>query len=180
GSPPQARWSSRREEQQDTLVIGGAIKLLDKLGENGLVEDGQLAPSWPPEIPADQQRGDDCGQRGSILDLRSFHVSPGKHAGDHLREENDHKNDCGGNPQHGHAQRTASSALAAPAIQLNEPANQQSDRKTEKPATETLRPTTQPRQPHRANKAQWQAARQSRKSGYHGCDGSCSFRDPHA
>src|SRR5216683_5790708 len=61
GSPPQARRSSRREEQQDTLVIGGAIKLLDKLGEVALVENGQLAPSWPPEIPADQQRGDDCG-----------------------------------------------------------------------------------------------------------------------
>ncbi len=49
GSPPQARRSSRREEQQDTLVIGGAIKLLDKLGEVALVENGQLAPPAGPQ-----------------------------------------------------------------------------------------------------------------------------------
>jgi hypothetical protein len=116
GSPPQARWSSRREEEQHPFVVGRTIKLLHKLGEIVFAQGCQLASRGPPEIPADQQHGDECGKRQRVLDLRSSHVSPRQQAGDHLREEDDHKNDGGSYPQDGDAQRAPSSAPIAPPI----------------------------------------------------------------
>jgi len=116
GSPPQARRSSGREEQQQALVVCCTVKLLYKLGEIVLVHGCQRAPRRPPEIPADQQHRDECGKRQRVLGLRSFHVSPGKQAGDHLREKDDHKNDGSSYPQHRDTQRAAFLALLPPPI----------------------------------------------------------------
>src|SRR5712692_6888745 len=115
GSPPHANWSSRGEKEHHAVIVSHTIKLLCKLGEVVFVEGCQLASCWPPEIPADQQHGDKCGWRQHVLDLQSFHVSPGKKACDHLREK-DQKNDGSSYPQHGDTQRAAFLALIPPPI----------------------------------------------------------------
>jgi len=114
GGPPQANGSSRGEKEHDALANGRSIELLSKLRETTLVQNGELASCRPPEIPADQQHGDRRGEPQHVLNLQSFHVSPGKKTCDHLREKNDQKNDGSSYPQHGDTQRAAFLALIPP------------------------------------------------------------------
>ncbi len=116
GSPPQANCSSRGEKEHHSLVISRTIKLLCKLGEVAFLEGCQLASCWSPEIAADHEHGDKCGERQHVLNLLISHVSPSKKTCDHLREKNDQKDDGSRYPQHGGTQRAVLPALLAPTI----------------------------------------------------------------
>jgi hypothetical protein len=96
-----------------------------------------------------------------------------------LGEQDNQENYGNSDPEQSDAYRAGFSALIAPTIQLNKPNDQQNDRTPNKPITEGLRPNTETCQSHRTKETQRQAASQSRKRSYYGCDGSCAFCHTH-
>jgi hypothetical protein len=94
------------------------------------------------------------------LTIRVYSAS--EEAGYHLGEEDDEKNDCGGDPEQGDAQRASLLALIAPHVQLYEANDEEDCCHDEQPRTRRLQSDACSRQPHRTQKGERQAASQSR------------------
>jgi hypothetical protein len=125
GRPPQARRSGRREQQHHPGFVASAVEIVLELVEVILRQRCKRRLTGRcsfrrPEVPDDHERGDDPDQPKRVLDPSRSHASPGNQAGYHLWEEDDKKDDCGGEPEKGDAQRASLLALIASNVKLNE------------------------------------------------------------